>query len=256
MLSFMKRKDFGQHFLVNAQIINSEISYAELNDSDVVLEIGPGKGALTHPISKVVSQVIAIEKDMQLYDYLKSKLPENVLLINADAVLYDFSFLPQFTKIVSNLPYRISSQITFKFLRYQFKKAILMYQEEFAKRMVAIPGSKEYSRLSVGVYYHAHCNLLRSVSKNAFYPKPIIDSYLVELIPRKKPPFFVSDESFFFDLVMKCFNHRRKKIKTIIKKYYKIDYSGISFLEKRVENLTPEQIGLLSEEIIKSIQIG
>jgi 16S rRNA (adenine1518-N6/adenine1519-N6)-dimethyltransferase len=250
----MKRKDFGQHFLVDKQVIYDEIRFASLNSSDIVLEVGPGKGALTYPLAQTASMVIAIEKDKKLIDSLKSTMPENVLLIHADAILYDFSSLPIFTKIVSNLPFKISSSITFKFFQYHFEKAILMYQREFAKRMIATPGSKEYSRLSVGVYYHAHCRILRSVSKHAFDPRPLVDSCLIELIPRKTPPFYVNDEEFFFNVVANCFNHRRKKIKTILKTCYKINPSGLSFLDERVEDLTPEQIGILSDEIIQMTQ--
>jgi len=249
----MKRKDLGQHFLVDKKIIDDEIYFAHLQKKDVVLEIGPGKGALTLPLSNIVSNVIAIEKDIKLYNYLTTIAPRNVMLIHADAVKYDFNLLPDFTKIVSNLPYHISSPITFKFLKYSFEKAILMYQKEFAKRMIASAGSKDYSRLSVGVYYLAHCRMLRSVSKQAFNPKPMVDSSLVELIPRKNPPFHIDDYSFFFDVVTKLFNHRRKKIKTIIKSEYNIDTSDLSFLDRRVETLTPEQIGTVSNEIFQSI---
>lgn len=255
MLSFfMKRKNLGQHFLVDTKIIDNEIRFAQLQKKDVVLEIGPGKGALTFPLSKSVSKVIAIEKDLELVNYLKNNLPKNVMLIHADAVKYDFHKLPNFSKIVSNLPYQISSPITFKFFDYSFEKAILMYQKEFAERMVASPGSKDYSRLSVGVYYHVHCRILRYVSKQAFNPKPLIDSCLVEIIPRKNPPFIVNDYAFFFDMVNKFFNHRRKKIKTIIKSEYNIEISDISFRDYRVETLTPEQIGTLSNEIFQKIK--
>jgi len=249
----MKRKDLGQHFLVDNHIISDELWYAGLSTSDVVLEIGPGQGALTIPLSKKVKQVIAIEKDKSLLKELAQIIPKNVMLIQADAVSYDFTSIPHFTKIISNLPYKISSPITFKLLSYPFEKAILMYQKEFAERMIAPTSTKQYSRLSIGVYYFAHCRLLKRVSKMCFSPPPKIDSYIVELIPRRTPPFELRNEAFFFDLVTHLFNHRRKKINTIIKHIYSITNSTISFGDERVETLTPEQIGNLSNTLFSLI---
>jgi 16S rRNA (adenine1518-N6/adenine1519-N6)-dimethyltransferase len=243
----MKKKDFGQHFLVDKNIISDELGFADLIKDDIVLEIGPGKGALTIPMATQVKQVIAIEKDEFLYEYLSDILPDNVLLIRADALTYDFSNLPWFNKIISNLPYKISSPITFNLLSLEFEKAILMYQMEFAQRMIAKPLMKHYSRLSVNVYYYAQCNMLKKVSRNCFYPKPNVDSGIIQLTPRNKPAFQVKNEQLFFQVVKELFNHRRKKIKNIIKKKYNIDDSKLPFANNRVEVLTPEQIGMISD---------
>ena len=160
----MKVTKLGQHFLINTAIAQKEIKQANIQSDDTVLEIGPGKGILTNLIAEKAKQVVAIEIDKKLYMSLKKAISENVYLINADALKYDFNDLPRFTKIISNLPFQISSPITFKFLKYDFKKAVLIYQKEFANRMFAKPGEKDYSRLSVGIYYRAFCNHIQKLS--------------------------------------------------------------------------------------------
>lgn len=239
-------KKLGQNFLIDHNVAEREVAYAQITKDDVVLEIGPGKGILTNKLAKKAKKVIAIEIDKQLVETLKKVLPQNVELIHADALKIDFITLPTFNKIVSNLPFQISSPITFKFLDYNFEIAVLIYQKEFADRMIAKPGSKDYSRLSVGAYYRAHCKLLETIPKTLFQPQPKVDSCMIRLIPRASPPFSVVNEPFFFDLVNKLFNHRRKKIRTILSKTYDKLNKDIPYLNKRVEELTPEQIGELS----------
>ncbi len=242
----MPRQRYGQHFLGNSAIAEREVSYAALTKDDVVLEIGPGKGIITNILARYAKQVIAIEIDKTLVTQLEKSLPSNVTLIEQDALTVDFTRLPPFTKIVSNLPFEISSPITFKFLESSFSKAILMYQKDFALRLVASPGTKEYSRLTVAVYYKAHCRILEDVSRESFSPAPKVDSCIVELIPREKPAFEVKNEAFFFDVTKLLFTHRRKKIRSTVKTMTH-SYESLPYLEHRVEELTPEQIGLLSD---------
>ncbi len=241
----MAKKKLGQNFLIDRQVADGEVGYADLKKEDIVLEIGPGKGILTKLLAKIAKKVIAIEIDSLLVEQLKLDLPDNVILINADALKIDFKALPAFNKIVSNLPFQISSPITFKFLEYPLSKAVLIYQKDFADRMVANPGTKDYSRLSVGIYYKAYCRILETVSKKCFFPVPKVDSCIVELIPRENPPFAVLNERFFFDLTKELFNHRRKKIRNTLKEFCD-SLENIPYLNKRVEELRPEQIGELS----------
>jgi 16S rRNA (adenine1518-N6/adenine1519-N6)-dimethyltransferase len=241
----MAKQRFGQHFLIDLSVANREVGYAKLTKDDIVLEIGPGQGVITRLLAQKAKQVIAIEIDQRLVDKLKTTLPENVTLISGDALSVDFQILPQFTKIVSNLPFEISSPITFKFLESSFSKAILIYQKDFAERLVALPGKKEYSRLTVGVSYKAHCRILEDVSRSCFSPEPKVDSSIVEMIPRKKPMFNLENEQFFFKLTKQLFNHRRKKIRYTIKTLYG-NLEQLPYLDQRVETLTPEQIGKLS----------
>jgi 16S rRNA (adenine1518-N6/adenine1519-N6)-dimethyltransferase len=244
----MVKQRFGQHFLIDLSVARREVEYAHLSEDDVVLEIGPGKGIITRLLAQKANQVIAIEIDRRLVELLKTTLPENVTLISGDALSVDFRTLPQFTKIVSNLPFEISSPITFKFLASSFSIAILIFQKDFAERLVASPGTKEYSRLTVGVSYKARCRILEDVPRTCFSPAPKIDSSIVELIPYKKPVFKVDNEQFFFELTKQLFNHRRKKIRYTIKSLYR-NIEQLPYLDQRVEELTPEQIGRLSNDL-------
>ena len=241
----MKQK-LGQNFLIDKRVAQREVDFAEINSNDVVLEIGPGNGILTNIIAEKAKKVIAIEIDLNLIYELKYTVSENVEVIHEDALKIDFKSLPKFNKIVSNLPFQISSPITFKFLDYAFECAILIYQKEFADRMVAEVGTKDYSRLTVGAYYKTKCELLETISKNCFKPKPKVDSAMIRLVPRKKPPFKINSEKFFYELTKNLFNHRRKKIRSTLKQYYSITSKDIPYLDDRVESLTPEQIGKMS----------
>jgi len=235
----------GQHFLNDKSVAEREITYADISTDDVVLEIGPGKGILTQLLAKKAKKVIAIEIDSDLVKKLENTISGNVSLIHADIMKIDFYTLPRFNKIVSNLPFQISSPVTFKLLEYPFSKAVLIYQKDFADRMVAHVHTKDYSRLSIGVYYKTHCRVLETVSKNCFSPPPKVESSIVEIIPRKKPPFTVVDELFFFEIVKQLFIHRRKKIKNTLENFFD-NLDNIPYLDNRIEELSPEQIGKLS----------
>lgn len=261
---FKLNKRKGQCILTDENVIARQIKYADLDKSDTVLEIGPGLGALTFPLAEGAGKVVAIEQDAQFNKYLKKRIPKNVELILGDALKLD---LPRFDKCVSNLPYNISSPITFKLLEHTFKKAILMYQQEFAERMVAEPGEAAYSRLSVSVYYRAKCDILEHVPKTSFIPQPDVDSAIVELSPRK-PPFTMDSKEFFLGVLKALFSQRRKKIKNSISQLvedelrkrgtytepmYKKTIMALPFGDFRVEMLTPEQIGQLSDILYQLI---
>lgn len=248
----MKQK-LGQNFLIDKRVAEREINYADISEKDVVLEIGPGKGVLTKLLAEKAKKVIAIELDKNLFNNLNTALPSNVELINDDVLKINFDALTKFNKIVSNLPFQISSPITFKLLDYNFDLAVLIYQKEFADRMIAKSGSKDYSRLSVSTYYKAECEVLETVPKVCFNPQPKVDSCIVKLVPRKDPPFSVPDEQFFFNFTRNLFNHRRKKIKNILDERYSLKLKNFPHLDDRVENLTPEQIGELSNTIFMLI---
>ena len=116
--------------------------------------------------------------------------------------------------------------------------------------MIAISGLKGYSRLSVGIYYKTNCTILENVSKELFYPVPKVDASIVQLIPRNNPPFEVLNEKFFFAITKKLFSQRRKKIRNILDAQYR-KFENLPYLHKRVEELTPEQIGELSNLLYK-----
>jgi len=236
----------SQNFLIDDRVAERQIKYAELNDRDIVLEIGPGNGVLTKKIAKI-AKVIAIEIDKKLAEKLEGL--ENVEVINGDAMEVDFSSLP-FNKVVSNIPYHISSPLTFKLLENKFDFGILMYQKEFAERMVALPGNKKYSRLSVMTYYRANCTILEHVPRTAFFPVPKVDSCIIKIIPIGKR--FEVNEELFEKVVSALFSHRRKKIKNALLISGLVNEEKIKeipFADMRVENLSAEKIAELCRKL-------
>lgn len=209
-------KNLGQNYLIDDFKRKKIIKYANLTENDTVLEIGPGIGTLTIKLAEEARKVIAIEQDAAIFKILSERLEkegiDNVELINGDAVKVDF---PPFNKIVSNLPYQISSPITFKFLNHDFDLAVLMYQKEFADRMNGKVGTKEYSRLSAMLYFKAKVDFLTSVSRESFIPSPKVDSAVVKLTPKSEE---ISDEDFkaYSKVVKALFQHRNKKARNAL----------------------------------------
>ena len=154
-------KNLGQNYLIDKNKRDQIINFGNIDENDIILEIGTGIGTLTIEIAKKAKKVIAIEQDKNICDILAERLKDekidNVELINDDALKVDF---PKFNKIISNLPYQISSPITFKFLNYDFDLAVLMYQKEFAQRMNGKVGTKNYSRLSCMLYFKCNTKLI------------------------------------------------------------------------------------------------
>jgi 16S rRNA (adenine1518-N6/adenine1519-N6)-dimethyltransferase len=197
----------GQHFLEDAAIISRIADYADLKPEDRVLEIGPGPGNLTEALAARADKVYAVEIDADLAYQLAGRF-SNVHVVSGDALKVE---LPVCNKIVSNLPYQISSAITYRLLSQPFEKAVLMYQWEFARKMVADAGSKEYGRLAMTVGFFCHVEILEKVSKMAFRPVPQVDSAVVRLLPREdRPP---GDHLDLIRLAEGLFNNRRKKVK-------------------------------------------
>jgi 16S rRNA (adenine1518-N6/adenine1519-N6)-dimethyltransferase len=238
----------GQHFLVNDRIAERQVGYAQLSRDDVVLEIGAGKGALTRHLARAAGRVIAIEIDADLVAALENM--DNVEVVQNDALNVDFDAL-RFTKVVANLPYQISSPVTFKLLEQDFELGVLMYQKEFAERLVAVPGSDAYARLSVMAQYAADWELLETVSPGAFYPRPRVRSAVVRMTPRE-PLFSVVDEAVFADVVRALFSHRRKKIRNglLAAGLVSRDQLGeVPYVHRRAEDLLPAQIGAISDAV-------
>jgi len=259
-------KNLGQNYLIDKNRRDQIINFGNIDENDIILEIGTGIGTLTIEIAKKAKKVIAIEQDKNICDILAKRLKDekidNVELINDDALKVDF---PKFNKIISNLPYQISSPITFKFLDYDFDLAILMYQKEFAERMNGEVGTKNYSRLSAMLHFKCDVEKLTDVSSESFIPKPQIDSTVVKLTPKENK---ISDEDFkvYSKFTKALFQHRNKKIKNALidsrhiitnldkkemkKRMNDIESEEINdYLKKRVTVVSPEEILFLSKEI-------
>jgi 16S rRNA (adenine1518-N6/adenine1519-N6)-dimethyltransferase len=240
------KKSKGQNFLTDERVAQRQVEFAGISKDDRVLEVGPGLGILTNLLCQKSDHVTCIELDRALADYIEGTFKDRVTLIRGDAMKIDF---PPFDRFVSNLPYSISTPIIFKLLDYDFKKAIVMVQKEFADRMVAEVGSLDYSRLTVNLFYRSECHILETVPASRFKPRPKVDSALVEIIPRPAP-FTVADEKTFFSVTEAAFNHRRKKISTALRAAGLITAdTQIPFADERVERLTPAEIGQLSDVV-------
>ena len=259
-------KNLGQNYLIDKNKRDQIINFGNVSKDDVVLEIGSGIGTLTIELAKKAKKVIAIEQDTKICEILARRLKEekidNVELINDDALKVDF---PHFNKIISNLPYQISSPITFKFLDYDFDLAILMYQKEFADRMNGKVGTKDYSRLSAMLYFKCDVEKLTDVSCESFIPKPQIDSTVVKLTPKENK---ISEDDFktYSKFTKALFQHRNKKIRNALidsrhiisgidKKVLKRNLNEIEderlveYLKMRVVVLEPEEILFISKEL-------
>ncbi len=252
-------KKLGQNFLVDESLLKEQVGYASINDENIVLEVGAGIGNLTKFLLEKAKKVIVVEKDKRMIKILKDRFPkrENLEIIHGDVLKID---LPDFDKTVSNIPYVISSPLTFRLLETRFKKGIIMYQKEFAQRMVAKPGTKDYSRLSVACHYYADIKLLRTVPETAFHPEPKVQSALVEITP-KDPPFEV-DEKFFFNLLRGLFIHRKKTVKNALTHSFNLifaketltktdalDALSEEIRKRRVFSLTPDEIAEISNTL-------
>jgi len=197
----------GQHFLVDEAIASRIAEYADLGPDDWVLEIGPGEGSLTAALAAKADQVYAVEIDPELAAQLTGRF-SNVQVVTGDALKVQ---LPECNKTVSNLPYQISSSLTYRLLSRPFDMAVLMYQWEFARRLKATPGSDEYGRLAMTAGFFCRIEVLEKVSKMAFRPVPQVDSAIVRLLPRPdRPPGEAAD---LIRLAEGLFNNRRKKVK-------------------------------------------
>ena len=193
-----KQKMLGQNFLIDSNISKRIVDSAEISEGEKVLEIGPGRGALTELLSSK-GNLIAIEKDKWLAVVLKQKFKEKVQIIEGDILKWD---VPPIDVIVANLPYSISSPILFRLFSYEWTRAVLMFQEEFANRLVAKPGSKIYGRLSVMANHFVDTKKLFKVSKTAFQPQPKIHSQVVKLVRRE--PDYTLDDFDTFDEIFWC----------------------------------------------------
>lgn len=245
--------------MIDNSLLQAMIEYGVVDEQDTVLEVGAGLGFLTRLLSLRCRRVIAVEIDAKLGNVLRENLSNlrNIELIEGDVLA---AKIPFFNKIVSTPPYSISSPLLFWVLKRPFQLAVLAFQEEFARRLEADVGSKDYSRLTVTTYYRAEIELLDDLPRNMFYPPPDVDSVVVRLRP-KPPPFTVKDEKTFLELVRTVFTQRNKKLRNAVlpllikqgleKEQAQMIADSLTFHDKRVRELAPEDFGVLSNEILE-----
>lgn len=224
--NFHFKKNFGQNFIVDENLINNIITKAEIDKDTLVIEIGPGAGSLTSKLAKVGKQVLCYEIDKDLEPILH----ENVKDSNVDIIFKDFlkcDVLPDLEKysyeklyVVANLPYYITTPIIMKLIedKIPVDKIVVMVQKEVGDRFKAEPNSKDYGSLSIFLQYYFKVRKLIDVSRNVFIPKPNVDSIVIEF-SRNDRNYNVKDENVFFGLVKNSFTQKRKTLRNNLKGY-------------------------------------
>ncbi len=261
-LGIRPSRSMGQHFLVEEKIADWMVDRAGITEDQHVLEIGPGLGILTERILARTSRLTAIEKDRRLAAHLEQRWAAHLEqkygmeIISADAMKCR---LPEFDKVVSNLPYQISSAITMKMLDQGFEKGLLMYQKEFAGHLVAPPGTRSYSRISVMTQYRADCEVVKHVSKGCFYPVPKVDSTIVEITPRP-PDFHIASGEMFRIIVRVLFSHKNRKVRNgimsewgqlgLTKEEAREISDGLPNADRRPVKLSPEELAEIANAYI------
>ncbi len=223
--SISPAKGLGQHFLMDRGIMAAMIRTAEVHSGDTVVEVGPGLGEMTMLLASKAKRVIAIEVDESMVALLQDRLTayDNIVLHREDALRFDFLGQSrkwgQKLKVVSNLPYNISTELLFRFvgMREAFSDMTLMFQREVAERIVAIPGGKQYGVLSVIIQLHCDASIRRVVSPSSFYPRPKVESAVVRFLFLGEPRVEIEDEAMFRRVVKASFGHRRKTLKNALK---------------------------------------
>lgn len=254
---FPKRR-LGQHFMVEPLIFQLLANYASLCKDDIVLDVGAGLGFLTRFLAERCGRVLAVELDNRLVKILHEQLKglPNVVVIEGDVLKIP---LPTFNKVVSIPPYGISSTLVQWLFSKKLDCAVMVFQKEFAKRLMAPIGSDDYGWLTVLAYYHFDVELLDDVPKSFFYPQPEIDSIIVRLKPKPQPSFKLKDEAFFTRLVQALFTQRNRKVRNTIKPFIRKECkvseaaarvaNSLPFHDRRVRELAPEDFGELANAL-------
>ncbi|MGH7900192.1 MAG: 16S rRNA (adenine(1518)-N(6)/adenine(1519)-N(6))-dimethyltransferase RsmA, partial [Thermodesulfobacteriota bacterium] len=210
------KKSLGQNFIIDIEIINQIIEIAGLSKDDEILEIGAGLGTLTVYLADKVKRVVAIEKDRRLSKELEKSLSEikNLELYNEDILQVDLRrfYNENKMKVVSNLPYSISSPILIRLLekRELYSLIVIMIQREVGERIVAKPGGRDYGSLSVLLQTYMEVTIGLRVPSDAFWPKPKVESVVIKLIPLNRPRIKITHEKLFNKVVRAAFSTRRK----------------------------------------------
>lgn len=222
------KKKLGQNFLSDPSTSTMITDRAAVAAEDVVVEIGPGLGALTVPMASRARKVYAVEKDSQILPLLRSELAavnlENVEIINNDILKVNLEDIAaghaNKLVVVGNLPYNISSQILVRLIaaRPFVSRGVFMLQKELAERLCAAPGGKDYGRLTAMLQYCAEIRDVAEVKAHLFYPKPKVDSQVIEIRFHEAPEYPATDEMFLFAVIKAAFSKRRKTLKNALSK--------------------------------------
>lgn len=266
---FTFSKALGQNFLINPSVCPRMAEECGVNEKSGVIEIGPGIGVLTNELAKRAGKVVAIELDKRLLPVLEETLGEydNVKVINGDVMKLDINriieeeFSGMEVCVCANLPYYITSPIVMKLLeeRLEVTSITVMVQKEAAQRICAQVGTRQCGAVTAAVWYYSRPEQLFQVSSGSFMPAPKVDSAVIRLNIRREPPILVKNEEMFFKTVRAAFSQRRKNIANSLSSGLSADKQRIlKALEdceispsKRAEELSMEEMGRLSDELMK-----
>jgi len=223
-LSHRPRKRFGQHFLHDPSVIGRIVATIQPRESNAIVEIGPGQGAITVPLLRAAGRLQVVELDRDLIDPLREQCREagDLTLHNADALRVDFCHLTGDAtplRIVGNLPYNISTPLLFHLLSQArcISDMHFMLQKEVVDRLAAAPGSHQYGRLSVMVQYRCRVTRLFTIGPGAFQPPPRVESAFVRLEPYRELPVAIDDEAVLEAVVRQAFAQRRKTLRNALR---------------------------------------
>jgi 16S rRNA (adenine1518-N6/adenine1519-N6)-dimethyltransferase len=205
-------KGLGQHFLVDRGSLEAVMAAGELKKNDVVLEIGPGLGVMTEPLTHRVQQVVAVEADAALGELLERRRPQNLQVVSQDIMNMNLAELPPGYKVVANIPYYLTSRIFRLLLESSNPPTLLslLIQKEVAERIVSKPGN--LSVLALSVQYYGVPKIMTVVQRHKFWPPPKVDSAVLQVKLRKKPA-FPADSGKLFRLIKAGFGEKRKMLK-------------------------------------------
>ena len=260
------KKRYGQNFLTDRTVLSRIVDTAGIRCGEPLLEIGPGRGALTRLLAGVAGHVLAVEVDRDLVAFLTNEFSDvtGVEIISADILQCDLKALlahrnQERWRVVANLPYNISSQVLFLLLDTikLFSGLTLMLQKEVAERIASGPEDKEYGILSVFCALHCDVDLAFTVKPGSFFPVPKVSSAILRLIPLATPRFDVGDEAYFRRLVKAAFGNRRKTLWNCLKGQFGTDNEQLRKLldncgidpARRGETLSLEEFAVLSRTL-------
>ncbi len=262
------RKSLGQNFITDRRVIDRIVETAEISGEDEVLEIGPGIGALTLALAGAAGRVVAVEKDERVISRLREILEgyPGAEVIEGDCLKLDYGDLyrGKKMKVVSNLPYSISTPVLIKLLRDRamFSSLILMLQLEVGERIAAAPGSRKYGSLSVLIQTYMDVKMVFRVPPSAFWPKPKVDSAVLRFVPLPRPRVPVPDERLHETVLRAAFSSRRKMLGNSLRSLLPkeavesvLDSCGID-RSRRAETLTIAEFGRLAEEVGRGHKAG
>jgi len=245
------KKRLGQNFLADKNIRNKIIAACDLSPADVILEIGSGKGEMTLALANKARKVYALELDNRLIPYLEEVFAghKNIRLVHKDILKFDLNkgIKEKRIKVVGNIPYYISSPIIGHIAKYRIKvdSAFLTVQKEFANRIVANPGTKDYGSFSCFVQYYFEPQIEFIISRGCFNPAPKVDSAFISLKVRGSPPVKVKKEERLFKIIRAAFNKRRKTLRNSLQGLINKDILEARLIESGLDlNVRPERLTL------------